>query len=243
MTAKKTDQNVESVKEPSYLSVLYSKIYHNKKVWRLLDDERIQSVLSFGARKRIVADMLEDIQTNSNVLQIGCTFGEQMQKTADKIGRYGAYVIADVLSEQLRRAKQNLKGDKIEFKLYDGRKPFEQKYDTVICFMLLHELPEASKKKVINNALDAVRQGGKVIFADYHRPATWNVWRFILKPFNRLFFPFAEKLWDKPIKNYARQNAHFSWEKKTFGGRMYQKIVAVRQISDEKKPETKPSFY
>lgn len=236
-------KNAKIVKEPLYLRALYPLLYHNKKVYRFLDDDRIQSILSLGFRKKIITDILENIKTNSNVLQIGATFGTQMQKTADKIGRYGSYVISDVLPEQLERAKGQLIDKKITFELHDGRKPFSDKYDTVICFMLLHELPEASRRKVINNALDAVQNGGQVIFVDYNKPSDWNPLRFILKPFNRLFFPFIEKLWETPIKSYARQNTHFLWDKKVYAGRMFQKIIAVRQISDEKKPETKPSFY
>ena len=245
MTEKKANiiKNAKIVKEPSYISQLYPLIYHNKKIYRFLDDDRIQTVLSFGFRRRIIDDMLENIKTNSSVLQIGCTFGGQMQKTADKIGRYGSYVVVDALPEQIERARGQLIDKKIDFEVHDGRKPFSSKYDAVICFMLLHEMPETSRKKLIDNALDAVKQGGQAIFVDYNKPSEWNVLRFVLKPFNRLFFPFVEKLWEKPIKNYARQSAHFSWDKKTYGARMFQKIVAVRQVSDEKKPESKPSFY
>lgn len=236
-------KNAKIVKEPLYLSSLYPLIYHKQKFYRFLDDERIQNLLFLGFRKKIIADMLEHIKTNSSVLQIGATFGDQMQKTAEKIGRYGTYVITDVLPEQLNRAKGQLIDKKIDFEIHDARKPFSGKYDTVICFMLLHELPEASRKKVINNALDAVPNGGQVIFIDYNKPSEWNILRFFLKPFNRLFFPFVEKLWETPIKSYAHKNTHFLWDKKVYAGRMFQKIIAVRQISDEKKPETKPSFY
>ena len=236
-------KNSKVVKEPLYLSELYPLIYHNKKMYRFLDDDRVQNVLSFGFKKKIIADMLEDIKTNSSVLQIGCTFGLQMQKTADKIGRYGTYVVTDVSSEQLERAREQLIDKKIDFEIHDARKPFSKKYDTVICFMLLHELPEVSRKKVIDNALSAVNQGGQVIFVDYNKPSEWNLLRFVLKPLNRLFFPFVEKLWENPIKSYAGKAAHFSWDKKTYAAKMFQKVVAVRQISDEKKPEAKPSFY
>ena len=245
MTEKKANiiKNAKIVKEPSYISQLYPLIYHNKKIYRFLDDDRIQTVLSFGFRRRIIDDMLENIKTNSSVLQIGCTFGGQMQKTADKIGRYGSYVVVDALPEQIERARGQLIDKKIDFEVHDGRKPFSSKYDAVICFMLLHEMPETSRKKLIDNALDAVKQGGQAIFVDYNKPSEWNVLRFVLKPFNRLFFPFVEKLWENPIKSYAGKAAHFSWDKKTYAAKMFQKVVAVRQISDEKKPEAKPSFY
>lgn len=236
-------KNSKIVKEPLYLSELYGFMYHGGKLGRLMDDDRIQALVTCGFKNKLIEEVLSDIQTNSSVLQIGCTFGSQMQRTADKIGRYGSYVVIDVMPEQLERARGQLIDKKIDFELHDARKPLSKKYDVVICFMLLHELPENSRHKVINNALDAVKKGGKAIFVDYNKPSEWNILRFPLKPFNRLFFPFIEKLWETPIKNYALHNEHFVWEKKTYGARMFQKVVAIRQISDEKKPESKPSFY
>jgi len=240
----KTDvKTSQTVIEPAYLRGLYGFLYSGTHLAKFLDDDRIQTLLTFGFETKLIDDMLEDIGTNSSVLQIGCTFGSQMQKTAEKIGKYGSYVVADVSKTQLKEAKTKLINQKIEFKLHDARKPFNAKYDTVICFMLLHELPETSRSKIINNALDAVKTGGKVLFIDAHEPLRLNVLRYILKPFNRLFFPFTEKLWTTPIKDYARKSAHFIWYQKTYGMEMFQKVTAVRKVSDEKKPTTKPSFY
>ncbi len=236
-------KNSKIVKEPAYIKELYGFIYKNKGVSHFLDDDRIQAILTFGAKKTLIADLLEEIGTNSSVLQIGCTFGSQMQKTADKIGRYGSYVVSDVLPVQIDRCREQLIDKKIDFEISDARKPYSAKYDSVICFMLLHELPETSREKVVNNALDAVKEGGRAIFIDYNMPSRWNILRFFIKPFNRLYFPFVENLWYKQIRNYARKESHFAWYKKTYRAKMFQKVVAVRKVSDEKKPETKPSFY
>jgi len=236
-------KNAKITKEPAYIDVLYPLIYKNIKMARFLDDNRIQNILTFGFYKQMLEDMLEDIGTNSTVLQMGCTFGPQMEKTADKIGRYGTYVLTDILKSELNRAKEKLIDKKIDFEIHDVRKPLSRKYDTVLCIMLLHELPEISRQKVINNALDAVKEGGKAIFIDYNRPSDLNLLRFLLKPFNRLFFPFTESLWKKTIKSYAKKEAYFSWYKKTYAAGMYQKVVAVRHTSEPQKQVTKPSFY
>lgn len=239
----KTKIDVSSNKIPAYLQELYGFLYQSHPWHSILDDDRTQALLTLGSNAAIVQNILEDIGTNSSVLQIGCTFGSQMLDTAKQIGPYGSYMIADILPSELKNAKKKLTGQKVEFKCVDARLPFEKKYDTVICFMLLHELPEHSKQKVINNALDAVGENGKAIFVDYHKPSKWNLWRFVLKPFNRLFFPFAEKLWFKDIRFYAGKESHFAWYKKTYKGKMYQKVVAIRKISDYKKPDARSSFY
>ncbi len=236
-------KNSKVVKTPAYVREIYGKIYENEKLCRYLDDERIVSLMSFGFQKRMVEDVVKEISTNSKVLQIGCTFGRQIEAVAEKIGAYGRYVVVDVCPSQLERCRSKAIYQTIDFQSHDGSKPFSEKYDTVICYMLLHELPPVTKQKLINNALNSVDEGGKVIFVDYHQPSKWNLLRFLIKPFNRLYQPFAESMWKYGIDSYATHKEHFSWRKKTYAGKMYQKTVAVRQVPAYVQTETKPSFY
>lgn len=233
----------KATKTPAYMKVIYGKIYDNEKLSRFLDDDRIVSLLTLGQQKRIVDDVVKEISTNSKVLQMGCTFGRQIEAVSEKVGAYGKYVIADVNEKQLERCRSKTIYQKIKFQSQNVSKAFSEKFDTVICYMLLHELPLKTRAKVINNALDCVEEGGKVIFVDYNNPAKWNLLRFIIKPFNRLYQPFAESMWKKSIDSYAEHREHFSWRKKTYFGKMYQKTVAVRQIPNYEKPASKSSFY
>lgn len=236
-------KNSKVVKIPSYVHEIYGKIYENEKLCRYLDDERIVSLMTLGFQNRMVNDVVAEISTNSKVLQIGCTFGRQIEAVAEKIGAYGKYVVVDVCPQQLERCRSKAIYQKIDFQSHDGSRTFSQKYDTVICYMLLHQLPPATKSKVINNALNSVEEGGKVIFVDYHQPAKWNLLRLILKPFNRIFQPFAESMWKRTIDSYVKNKEFFTWRKKVYAGKMYQKVVAVRQVPNFEKPESKPSYY
>jgi len=231
------------VKTPAYVREIYGKIYENEKISRFLDDERIVTMMTFGQQNKLVNDLVKEISTNSKVLQMGCTFGRQIEAVAEKIGAYGKYVIVDVCQKQLERCRSKAIYQKIDFQSHDASKAFSEKYDTVICYMLLHELPPVTKAKVINNALNCIEEGGKVIFVDYHNPAKWNLLRFFIKPFNRLYQPFAENMWKKNIESYVKHKEYFSWRKKTYFGKLYQKTVAVRQIPNYEKPATKSSFY
>lgn len=236
-------KNSKVVKISSYVHEIYGKIYENEKLCRYLDDERIVSLMTLGFQNRMVNDVVAEISTNSKVLQIGCTFGRQIEAVAEKIGAYGKYVVVDVCPQQLERCRSKAIYQKIDFQSHDGSRTFSQKYDTVICYMLLHQLPPATKAKVINNALNSVEEGGKVIFVDYHQPAKWNLLRLILKPFNRIFQPFAESMWKRTIDSYVKNKEFFTWRKKVYAGKMYQKVVAVRQVPNFEKPESKPSYY
>ncbi len=233
----------KATKTPAYMKVIYGKIYDNEKISRFLDDDRIVSFLSLGQQKHMIDDVVKEISTNSRVLQMGCTFGRQIEAVAEKVGIYGKYVVADVNEKQIERCKSKIIYQKVNFRSQDVSKAFSEKYDTVICYMLLHELPLKTRAKVINNALNCVDEGGKVIFVDYNKPSRWNLLRFIIKPFNRLYQPFAESLWDTSIDNYAEYKEHFVWRKKTYFGKMYQKTVAIRQIPNYEKPVSKSSFY
>lgn len=74
----------------------------------------------------------------------------------------------------------------------NAENPIGAEYDTVVCYMLLHELPIASKIKVVENALHSINENGKVIFIDYSQPDYWHPLRWFVKLFNRLYQPFAE---------------------------------------------------
>ena len=233
----------KAVKMPAYVREIYGKIYENEKLCRYLDDERIVTLMTWGFQNRLVNDLVKEISTNGKVLQIGCTFGRQIEAVAEKIGAYGKYVIVDVCPQQLERCRSKEIYQNIDFRSYDGSRPTGEKFDTVICYMLLHELPPVTKAKVINSALESVDEGGKVIFVDYHRPSKWNLLKFLIQPFNRLYQPFAESMWKYSIDSYAKHREYFSWRKKTYAGKMYQKLVAVRQIPAYEKPAAKSSFY
>ncbi len=233
----------KAVKMPAYVREIYGKIYENEKISRFLDDERIVTLMTLGFQNRLVDDVVKEISTNSKVLQIGCTFGRQIEAVAEKIGAYGKYVVIDVCLKQLERCRSKEIYQNIDFRSYNGTRPLGEKFDTVICYMLLHELPPVTKAKVINSALSSVEEGGKVIFVDYHQPAKWNLLRFLIKPFNRLYQPFAESMWKRNIDTYAKNREYFSWRKKTYAGKMYQKVVAIRQIPVYEKPASKSSFY
>ena len=96
-------------------------------------------------------------------------------------------------------------------------------------FFLLHEMPEAHKRRVIDALLKAVRPGGKAVFVDYHKPH----WAHPLKGLMSLIFdllePFAKGLWENDIENFASSAVDFVWSKQIYFGGLYQKTIARRR--------------
>ena len=109
----------------------------------------------------------------------------------------------------------------IKFQLILDNKPF----DVVLCYFLLHELPDVDKRRAVNVLLDKVAPGGKVVFIDYHNPRWWHP----LKPITSLVFdtlePFAKTLWRKPLRDLCSNAEQYDWQQTTFFGGLYQKVV------------------
>ena len=220
-----------SPKLPLDIRLPQERLYNSEKLSALFDNTAFLSVFTLGACFRLEDALNDDIPMTANVLQFGATFGPQIEKTAYKISTFGKYVIVDNNPKQIKRCDQKyqylfpqlsfIKADATRFKS-------EEKFDRVICYNLLHELPPLSKIRVVDNALNLIKTGGKVIFIDYHNPSKWNPFRYFIRMFNRLYQPFAEKLWERSIDMYATKKAGYSWRKTTYYGGMYQKVVVTK---------------
>ncbi len=225
------DTEDKKIELPKYLTAIYGKIYENPKVSKFFDNSRLLKFLTLGNSTRLTEALLKELHQNQKVLQIGVTFGDQIEQTAERIGHRGKYDLIDISETQLKIAEEKYKYlySNMRFLHHDGREPINELYDVVIVYMLLHELPILSKIKVVNAALNSTNEGGKVVFIDYYNPTKWHPLRYFVRMFNRLYQPFAEKLWDREIHTFADKKTNFYWRKKTYFGDMYQKAVASRK--------------
>ncbi len=219
------------VKLPPYVKTIYGWLYCSWPMSYFFDQVWLLKLLTLGNYTKLQTSLLKEIAPKSKVLQIGATFGDQIEKTAEKIGFNGKYDLMDVCGTQIRRCEEKYEYlfPNIRFLRQNGTTAFDNKYDVIICYNLLHELPILSKIKVVNNALNSLRDKGKVVFVDYHNPSSWPPLRYIVRMFNRLYQPFAEKMWDREIHSYATKTQGFIWKKTTFFGGFYQKTVAIKK--------------
>lgn len=216
---------------PPYQREYYSRIYESKIISRILDSDCLQSLMSFGNHKKLINACVEEIYPHQKALQTGATFGGQIAAVAERLGIYGEYDIVDISPTQTRRIRNKYRFlyPSINCIKKDALDKPARKYDIVICYMLLHEMPIPVKAKLINLLLSCMAPGGKVIFIDYHKPAWWNPIRWIIKPFNRLYQPFAENMWQTEIKDFVANGGQYEWKKSTYFGKMYQKLVVKRK--------------
>ena len=218
-------------KIPLYQREFYSWLYESSRLTRWLDRQKLLNIVTFGTSGQMLRACAAEIPAAADVLQMGATFGDQIGVAAAKVGLHGHYDLLDVSMVQLRhqRNKYCYLYPFMHFINGDASVPARKKYDVVICYMLLHEVPSQTRAKIVNNALDCLKPGGKAVFIDYNNSPIWNPLRWLVKIFNRLYQPFAEKLWHNEIKNYARNPAGYYWRKTTFFGKMYQKVTVTRK--------------
>ena len=154
---------------PLYQRFFYSKLYNNLKLSRLLDNNWLLNLFTFGTHNKLIETCAEEVETHSTVLQFGATFGNQLGEVAEKVGYYGRLYVMDVNRTQLNRVEEKYETlyPQMNFVRQNAEDPTGNKFDAVICYMLLHELPIASKIKVVENALNSLNENGKAIFIDY----------------------------------------------------------------------------
>ena len=213
-----------------YMEVLFNKIYDNKVISGIFDDDRIVSILSLGIRKKIIKDLVKDIPRNAHVLQIGLTFGNQINELYEKICSKGKLDIYDVSEVQILRAKEKYSHHNIEISNYSATLSWDEKYDVILCYNLLHELPLKTRQMVMDNILNGLAKGGKAVFVDYAEPSWWNPLKWPMFVFNRLYQPFAESIWEKPLESFVSNKNDYRWQKVYYRGKMYQKVVATKKI-------------
>lgn len=220
---------------PVYQTAVYPNLYREEKWFKLFSSKLLNNILSLFFRDKIIDSFIEEVFPKSKVLQMGVSFGDEIQAVADQVGLKGRFDVIDINSSQLTFAREML-GDgypQVKFYHYNAEDSLPEKYDTIICYMLLHELPIVSKMNVVNNALNSIREGGKVIFVDYGRPNCLHPLAYVVRMFNRLYQPFAEKLWDREIASYAEKDLDFNWKKQKFLGGMYQRVIVTRKEKDQ----------
>ena len=225
--------NNQETNLPAYTQMVYGSIYNDLDKSNARDSKLSTNLRTFFYYNKLVEAALYKIKTHQSVLQLGLVFGDEIDQVGQRVGAYGQYDILDINGLQVSRNKEkygNIYPCLNIFKQDASNIDIQEQYDTVLCFLLLQELPPATKVKVINNALKAVKPGGSVVFIDYHKPRFWHPLRYFVRMHNRLHHPFAEKLWDRGIETYANNRNNFNWHKSVYFGGMYQRLIVTKKI-------------
>lgn len=226
-----TPSFTDAADPPDYLKEVYTWAYLNPKNIKLLDRPFVVSTLLFGNANRLIKSYLNEVPKGAKMLHLAHVYGDILPKLAQKISEEGQLDLIDIAPQQLAQAQKKLEGyPQVNLWQQDASLPYQKDYNVIGTFFLLHEVPSVIKARIVNNILQQVeKNNAKAIFIDYHNPAKLNPIRQILRLVNRFLEPFANEIWQKEIERFAQNPERFHWQKETFFGGVYQKVVVTRR--------------
>ncbi|MBS1210215.1 MAG: class SAM-dependent methyltransferase [Proteobacteria bacterium] len=230
-TSSKSCHPVTTLEIPAYMNEVYDWAYVNPAWVRWLDHNIVVKTLLFGNDQRMMRRYLERIRPGMRVWQVAHVYGDLVQRAARRAGPEGCFHLTDVTPIQIAHGHSKLDAMpwtrviRQDAALYAGEP--DRHYDLICNFMLLHEVPDDWKRRIVDNMLAQMPAHGEVLFVDYHGPARWQPVRYILKLVNRLLEPFANALWEHEISSFASEPERYDWHKETLFGGVYQ-VVSVK---------------
>lgn len=220
---------------PSYLDVHYWWAYVHPNAVRVFERQWLANLILWGnyARLRDAALGALGEQLPGRTLQVACVYGDLTGRLCRRVAAgCGSLDIADVLPVQLDNLRRKLppdaparlvETDSAALPLPDAA------YDRALLFFLLHEQPEAYRRRTLAETLRVVKPGGRIVIIDYARPRWWNPLRYVFAPVLAALEPFALDLWRDDITRWIPE----PWdqrkiERRSYFGGLYQAIVISR---------------
>ena len=214
---------------PDYLERHYWWAYLRPASLRVFDHPAVVSAILWGQYRRLSDAALAEIRPGQSVLQLACVYGDLSRRVAQRLGLGGRLRIVDVAPIQVENAQAKLhEFGGAQVVCADAAEPGAGTYDVVLTFFLLHELPDAHKRRVVNAALSRLAPGGRAVFIDYARPPVWHPLRPVTATVFRLLEPFAKTMWAVPVRSLSSGPGRYRWRVTPAFGGLYQIVVAER---------------
>jgi ubiquinone/menaquinone biosynthesis C-methylase UbiE len=168
----------EEVQLPDYLVRFYDWAYlWPVSVW-FFDHQPIINAILFGNYRRIMNETLRLMEPASagKTLQIAAVYGELTPTIARHVEELH---VIDAAAVQLKAARRKL--NEVGRRATLGRmvaeslKYGDRTFDTSILFFLLHELPAASRRAALREAVRVLKPGGQLLISEYgeHGKTHW----------------------------------------------------------------------
>ncbi len=219
---------------PAYLEELYWWAYVHPNAVRIFERGWLVNLILFGNYARLRNAALGEIGAAAAgaTLQVACVYGDLTPQLRTRIAPGAALHVVDVLPIQLENLRAKLAPDaRVSlFRRDSAALGFaDASYERALVFFLLHEMPEAVRRRTLAEVYRVVKPGGKIILVDYHGPSRWNPVRRPLKALLRKLEPYADELWQHELESFFPAGARFtSVTKTTYFGGLYQKVVLTR---------------
>ena len=223
--------SLSDVPVPSYLNDTYWWAYVHPRAVRFFERQWLVNLILWGNFKKLRDAALDEIGATftGRTLQLACVYGDFSEQIVSRLAPGADLHVVDVLPIQLRNLQKKLPDDAaVTLHRYDtSALGFDNaSYDRAIIFFLLHEQPEAVRRKTLSEALRVVKPGGKIVIVDYHLPRRLHPLRYLFRPVLHVLEPYALDLWNHDLSTWLPESVHEDQlQREYFGGGLYQKVV------------------
>jgi ubiquinone/menaquinone biosynthesis C-methylase UbiE len=221
-----------SIAVPRYLEEVYWWAYVHPRAVTFFERQWLVNLILWGNFSRLRDAALDELGASitGRTLQVACVYGDLTTRLWDRIAPGGSLDVVDVLAVQLRNLHRKLPAGAPVTLLQRDSSALgieDASYDQALLFFLLHEQPEAVRRRTLAEAVRVVKPGGKIVIVDYHRPRPWNPLAHSFKPLLARLEPYALDLWRHEISEWLPPDAGRLRKETCFGG-LYQKLVITR---------------
>jgi ubiquinone/menaquinone biosynthesis C-methylase UbiE len=159
-----------NVEIPAYLVDTYWWAYVHPTAVRFFERQWLVNSILWGNFGRLRDAALEGFgpELPGRTLQIACVYGDLTERLGRRIPLDGVLDVVDVLQVQLDNLKRKLPADTtVNVRLGNSATlgAGSASYDRVLLFFLLHEQPEAVRRKTLAEAVRVVKPGASAPMA------------------------------------------------------------------------------
>ena len=215
---------------PDYLQDTYYWAYISPRNVPLLDREIVVRTILWQQHNKLQRLAFSEIEPGQRVMQPASVYGSFGPNLAKHVGPGGHVDIIDVAKIQVNSTTRKLRPFAWAHAHHANCLDWKRgPYDVIVCYFLLHEVPDDVKHQVVDHLLGQVEVGGKVVFVDYAKPKWWHPLKLITSIVFDTLEPFAKGLWRNEINAFASEGERFGWRRETIFGDLFQKVVATRE--------------